>query len=125
MIKRILMCGVAILFAASLSMAGPKDKAKSGGSWHGWITDSECGAKGDNADHAACLKKCVAEKGAKYALYNTADKKVYIIDPQDLAAAHAAHHVVVKGTLEGDTIHATSITMVGEKKKPTEKPTGN
>ena len=115
--KRILMCGVAILFAASLGMAGPKDKAKSGGTWHGWVTDTECGAKGDNADHAACAKKCVDEKGAKYALYNTADKKVYVLDPQTDAAAHAGHHVTVKGTLDGDTIHVTSITMMGGKKK--------
>lgn len=125
MMKRILMCGVAILFAASLGMAGPKDeKDKSAGSWHGWITDSECGAKGDNANHAACAKKCVDEKGAKYALYNLADKKVYIIDPQDQAAPLAGKHVTVKGTLDGETIHATSITPIGEKKKPAEKPAG-
>ncbi len=125
MMKRILMVGVAILFAASLGIAQEKttgkDKTK-GGTWHGWVTDTECGAKGTKTDHAACAKKCVDEKGAKYALYNTADKKVYVLDPQDQAAAHAGHHVTVKGTLEGDTIHVTNISMMGGKKKTTEKP---
>ncbi len=127
MTKRILMVGVAILFAASLGIAGPQDKSTSkdtakGGTWHGWVTDTECGAKGTNTDHAACAKKCVDEKGAKYALYNTADKKVYVLDPQDQAATHAGHHVTVKGTLDGDTIHVTDISMMGGKKKSTEKP---
>src|SRR5580704_12767555 len=36
------------------------------GSWTGYISDSECGAKGSNEKHAACATKCVKEKGAKY-----------------------------------------------------------
>ena len=125
MMKRILMVTVAILFAASLGIAGTQETTKEktkGGTWHGWVTDTQCGAKGTNTDHAACAKKCVDEKGAKYALYNTADKKVYVLDPQDEAAAHAGHHVTVKGTLDGDTIHVTNISMMGGKKKTTEKP---
>jgi hypothetical protein len=34
-----------------------------------------------------------------------------VLDNQDEAAAHAGHHVTVKGTLDGDTIHVSSITM--------------
>ena len=115
--KRLLICAVAILFLASLSLAGEKGQQ---GSWTGWITDTQCGAKGDNAKHADCAKKCI-EKGAKYALYNSADKKVYVLDAQDKAAAHAGHRVKVKGTVEGDTIKVTSIKMVAEKKTD-EKP---
>src|SRR5262249_40497505 len=44
------------------------------GSWSGWITDTDCGAKGASASHASCAAKCVKDKGAKYALYNPADK---------------------------------------------------
>jgi hypothetical protein len=44
-------------------------------------------------------------------LYNDEDKKVYILEPQDKADGHAGHQVTVKGTLDGDTIHVTSLTM--------------
>src|SRR2546422_100741 len=57
--------------------------------------------------------------GAKYALYEPGDKKVYVLDPQDKAAAHAGHHVTVKGTVDGDTIKVSSIEMAKEK---SEKP---
>ncbi len=136
MVKRLLVCAVAILFVSTLAMArqeaagnanakdNPKTTAKAKSTaWHGWVTDTSCGAKGTNADHAACAKKCVDEKGAKYALYDTKDKKLYVLDPQADAAPHAGHHVTVKGTLEGDTIHVTSITMKTAKKKAAAKST--
>jgi hypothetical protein len=74
-----------------------------------------CGAKGANADHADCAKTCVKEHGAKFALYDESTKKVYILDPQEKAAEHAGHEVTVQGTLEGDTIHLTSISMKAAK----------
>jgi hypothetical protein len=110
MVKRLLMGAVAVLFVASIASTGQNDAAKSG-SWSGWVTDTSCGAKGAKADHTACANKCVKEHDAKYALYNSADKKVYILDPQDKAAEHAGHDVTVKGTVDGDTIHVTAITM--------------
>ena len=113
MSKRLLICGVALIFVAGLSLAADKGKE---GSWTGWVTDSMCQAKGDNAKHADCATKCVKEHGAKYALYDPTDKKVYVLDPQDKAAAHAGHNVKVKGTVEGDTIKVTSITMAPEAK---------
>ena len=42
---------------------------------------------------------------------NDADKKVYVVDAQDKVAAHAGHHVTVKGSVEGDTLKLTSIDM--------------
>jgi hypothetical protein len=114
MVKRFLMIAVAGLFLATIALTGQKDKSKSG-TWSGFVTDTLCGAKGANADHAACATKCVKERGAKYALYDATDKKVYILDPQDKAAPHAGHEVTVKGTLEGDTIHFSSITMAAPK----------
>ncbi len=106
MSKRLFMTAVAILFATGLTLAAPKGKE---GTWAGWVTDTHCGAKGANADHAACAKKCVEQDGAKYALYDNATKKVYVLEPQDQAAAHVAQHVRVKGSLEGDTITVSSI----------------
>ncbi len=113
MSKRLLFCAVALLIVAGMTVAADKGKE---GSWTGWVTDSMCGAKGDNAKHADCAAKCVKEHGAKYALYNPDEKKVYVLDPQDKAAAHAGHHVTVKGTVEGDTIKVNTITMVQEEK---------
>ncbi len=81
------------------------------GSWTGYISDSICGAKGANEKHAACAAKCVNEKNAKYVFVNDADQKVYAIDAQDKVAAHAGHHVVVKGTITGDNLKLTGLEM--------------
>ncbi len=111
--KRLLICAVVLLLAAGMSLAGGKGKE---GSWTGWVTDTHCGEKGAKDGHTACANKCVKEMSAKYALYNPADKKVYVLDPQDKAAEHAGHYVTVKGTAEGDTIKATSYTMAPQEK---------
>jgi hypothetical protein len=121
MIKRLLVCFGALLFLFGLEQGSAKGKE---GSWTGWVTDTHCGAKGDNSKHADCAKKCVKQMGAKFALYTPADKKVNILDPQDKVAEHAGHHVKVKGALEGDTIKLTSIEMTGEQKGHGEKPKG-
>jgi hypothetical protein len=81
------------------------------GSWTGYISDSACGAKGANEKHAACAAKCVNEKGAKYVFVNDADHKVYNIDDQKTVAAHAGHHVVVKGSISGDDLKLTGLDM--------------
>ena len=98
----------ATLFAAALTMAAD-------GSWTGWISDSQCGVKGANAKAGECTTKCVKEHGAKYVFVNDADKKVYAIDDQDKVAAHAGHHVTVKGTASGDAIKLASIEMAADK----------
>ncbi len=116
MSKRLLICVVALFVAAGITLAANKD-----GSWTGWVTDTMCGAKGTSEKHAACAKKCVDGMGAKYALYNPTDKKVYTLDPQDQAAAHAGHHVTVEGTVDGDTIKIKSIKMAPEE-APKETP---
>jgi Protein of unknown function (DUF5818) len=110
MVKRVMRAGIAMLFAAGLSWAGQDSAAKSG-TWSGVITNDMCGAKDASAAKGECTTKCVKSHGAKYALYNDADKKVYILEPQDKADGHAGHQVTVKGTLDGDTIHVTSLTM--------------
>src|ERR1700693_4766326 len=81
------------------------------GSWTGYISDSVCGAKGANDKHAACATKCVKEKDAKYVFVNDADHKVYAMDAQDKVAAHAGHHVTVKGSVDGDNLKLASLEM--------------
>lgn len=106
---RFTMAIAATLFAGAVAMAAD-------GSWTGWISDSQCGAKGanDKPGTAECTVKCVKEHGAKYVFVNDADKKVYVVDAQDKVAEHAGHHVTVKGTVDGDTLKLTSIDMAGK-----------
>ncbi|MGC2526324.1 MAG: DUF5818 domain-containing protein [Candidatus Acidiferrum sp.] len=99
----------AALFAATLTMAAD-------GTWTGYISDSNCGAKGANERARECTIKCV-KGGAKYVFVNDADKKVYVVDAQDKVAEHAGHHVTVKGTVDGDTLKLESIEMAPAKSK--------
>src|SRR5258708_21082544 len=100
---------VGVLFAGALAMAGD-------GSWTGYITDSKCGAKAAHEGAAECTVKCVKE-GAKYVFVGDSDKKVYAIDDQEKVAAHAGHHVTVKGSVEGDNLNLTTIDMAPAKDK--------
>jgi hypothetical protein len=108
MVRRLMLCAGAILFIGGLSMAG--QNAAKNGTWSGIVTNDKCGAKDASEQGAGCTKGCVA-RGAKLALYDTDNKKVYVLDPQDKATGHEGHDVTVQGTLDGDTIHVTSITM--------------
>jgi hypothetical protein len=85
-------------------------------SWTGYIADSDCGAKAANDGARQCTIKCVKD-GAKYVFVDDANKKVYTIDDQTKVAEHAGHHVVVKGTIDGDTLKLTSIDMAPAKSK--------
>ena len=97
----------ATLFAGALAMAAD-------GTWTGYISDTKCGVKGANDTSRDCKIKCVKE-GAKYVFVNDADKKVYAIDAQDKVAAHAGHHVTVKGSVDGETLKLSSIDMAPAK----------
>jgi len=99
------------LAALALTLCAAVLTLAADGSWTGYISDSVCGAKGANEKHADCAAKCVKEHGAKYVFVDDADKKVYVVDAQDKVAAHAGHHVTVKGTVDGDTLKLTSIEM--------------
>ncbi len=92
------LCAAAIAFASD-------------GSWTGYISDSQCGAKGADGKHADCAAKCVKEHGAKYVFVNDADKKVYTVADQDKVAAHAGHHVTVTGSTSGDALKVDSVSM--------------
>jgi len=100
-------------FAAglALTLCGAVLTLGAEGSWTGYISDSVCGAKGANEKHADCATKCVKEKDAKYVFVNDADHKVYNIDAQDKVAAHAGHHVTVKGSVDGDNLKLASLEM--------------
>lgn len=100
---------VVALFASTFAFAGDA-------SLTGYITDSKCGAKAAHEGATECTVKCIKE-GAKYVFVSDTDKKVYAIADPDKVAAHAGHHVTVKGSVEGDTLTVDSIDMAPAKSK--------
>ncbi len=104
-----------ILVVASIGLAGEKGKSEEK-AVVGWVTDTHCAAKGAKEGHADCAKSCVKNSGAKFALINPADGKLYVLEPQEKAGEHAGQHVKVKGIIEGDTLKIASIEMTGEQK---------
>jgi len=100
---------IVALFVSTMAVAGDA-------SWTGYIVDSKCGAKAAHEGAAECTAKCVKE-GAKLVFVSDVDKKVYSIADQDKVAAHAGHHVAVKGSVEGDTLTVASIDMAPAKGK--------
>jgi hypothetical protein len=115
MLKRALLGTAAFLFAASVGFAAPQAASSASKSWPGYVTDSKCAMNAKARTDAACVKKCI-DGGDKYVLYDSLNKKVYQLDPQTDVAEHATHHVRIYGTLDGDTIHVTSVKMIGAAK---------
>jgi hypothetical protein len=115
MTKRLLVIAVAVLFFAGITFAaGAKGHSTAKEETYvGVITDTHCGLGPHHGPAAQCVKMCV-NMGAKYAL--ASHDKVYVLDPQSMAAKHpGGSHVRVRGTLEGNTIHATSIEALKTK----------
>jgi hypothetical protein len=72
----------------------------------GIMTDSVCGAAGEAAGHDPA--KCVKENGAKWAIYDEANKTVYVLSNQDMgpkmmAGKAAGKKIKVKGTMDPKT----------------------
>src|SRR5271157_5929757 len=108
--KKTALVMIGLLLCSALAMASPKDN-----SWDGWISDAKCGAKGANAGHAACAKKCV-EAGEKPVLVTDKDQKVVGIDNPDAVKGHEGHHVQVTGTMDDKgMVHVTKVTMLSQK----------
>jgi hypothetical protein len=106
--KRTIAALVSVLAVGLLVLPLTASAAGTAGKWNGWVTDEKCGAAGAKAAHQACAVKC-AEAGSKLVLYNTADKKLYKLDNQDLAKKNLGHEVTVTGKIEGDSIAVDSI----------------
>ena len=99
-------------FAATMVLAS--SLTSFGAELTGWISDSGCGAKGAAAGHKQCAVTCVKEKGAKWVLVTSADKKVYAIDNQDAVSEdNVGMEVKVTGTKKGNSIHVDSVAAAG------------
>jgi hypothetical protein len=77
----------------------------------GEVGDAMCGKQHMEGSPAECTRACVS-KGSKYALI--VGEKVYILDTADKMALatldqQAGKNASVTGTLDGDTIHVSSV----------------
>jgi hypothetical protein len=98
--------------------APAKQAAAKAEKWTGTISDAMCGkshgANGgtEQKDHD-CAVKC-AKGGEQYVF--VAGDKVFKIANQKFAGldTHAGHKVTLEGTLKGDTITVTKVTMPGK-----------
>lgn len=112
MMKRALFSMAICLLAAGAGLAATKAQTAKTTFRAGYVMDAKCAPMGMKmATNEACIKKCVAA-GSALVLYDASTKKVYQLDPQTAVAEHASHHVRVYGTVDGDTIHVTSVKMV-------------
>ena len=91
--KKITVLVAMFCFVCVSAWAAPKDQSLSG-----WVSDSKCGAKGANADHAACAKKCI-DAGEKPVLVTDKDRKIVPIENPDAVSGQVGQHVQVSGTM--------------------------
>jgi hypothetical protein len=98
-----------LMFCMIFVMAGMS--AAESSTVNGWVSDSNCGAKGAKEGHEACTKKC-ADKGAKLVVVTDKDQKVLSVDNPDVLKGHEGHHIAVTGTVTGDSIHVDSMKML-------------
>jgi hypothetical protein len=96
--KYLLLFTMALFFVTAYAL----DKGK----WKGFISDSDCGAKGNSKDHAACAKKCV-KNGAK-PVFVVGDK-VYAISNPEKVAKFVGDEVTITGSITDDTVEIETV----------------
>ena len=104
--KLLVFFALALGGAAAFPGAQQKNMPNAG-SWSGVIINSNCSVDEAFAEAAKCTEK--GAPGGKLSLYADTARLVLNLDPQDQAAGHLGDSVTVEGTLDGDTIHVTSI----------------
>jgi L-lactate utilization protein LutB len=115
--KSVLCCAI-LLSSAVFGWAGDNG---SGSTYTGVISDSICARAGSHEEamhmskdmgHTAaeCTIACVEHQGAKYVLYDAANKKIYRLSNQELPKKFAGQAVKVTGTLKKNEIVVQSIT---------------
>jgi hypothetical protein len=95
-----LVLPLALFFAITLYAA---DK----GTWTGFISDAHCGAKGNNAEHADCAKKCV--KGGEAPVL-VVGEKVYTLKNPKKVADYIGDKVTITGTITNDVIDIEKVS---------------
>ena len=106
--KKIAILAIGLMLAAIWAAASPATTT-----WDGWISDSKCAAKGANAAHAQCAKKCV-EGGEKPVLVTDRDQKVVPIQNPSAVTGHEGEHVKVTGSMTSDgAVHIDKVAALG------------
>lgn len=111
------------LLALPLAMLSASSDQGAPKTFTGEVTDTICASTGSHAqmmakmqsmgkDKETCTKQC-AQMGAKYVLYDAANKAVYSLDNQSKAQTFAGRKVRVEGTLEGNRIRVTDVEQAG------------
>ena len=106
--KVVMSCAAVLALCFMVAIASAADKSTT---VNGYVSDSMCGAKGANASHAGCMKKCLA-KGAKAVIVTDGDQKVVNVSNPDVLKGHEGHHVAVTGEMTGDSMHIESVKML-------------
>jgi hypothetical protein len=105
------MFGLFAMLIATLSLATPVlAQGMKTMTMTGWISDSNCGAKGASADHKACAMKCM-KQGAKWVFVDSKTKKVEKISNQKaITDANLGQEVSVSGYMtKTGMLHVDSI----------------
>jgi Protein of unknown function (DUF5818) len=106
--RKVAIVAAVVTLCAAWAAASPATS-----SWDGWISDSKCAAKGANAAHAQCAKKCV-EAGEKPVLVTDKDQNVVAINNPSAVSDHIGQHVKVTGTVTADgSVHVDKVTQSG------------
>jgi hypothetical protein len=105
---------VSMVMALLLVIAAGADDTKSN-KINGWVSDVMCGAKGANAGHADCAKKC-AEGGQMVVFVSDAEKKVWTVENPEALKGHEGHHVAITGQPDATkgSVRIDSVEMIAE-----------
>ena len=79
-------------------------------SWSGVIVNSICSAEEAFAEDPKCTQRDVP--GAMLSLYHDTSFKVYLLQPQDQAVGHLGDSLTISGTVEGNTLHVSSVKVL-------------
>ena len=96
--KYLLLLVVVISFTA----ANVLDKGK----WTGFISDDDCGMKGNNKGHADCAKSCI-KSGAK-PVFVVGDK-IYTISNPKKVDKFIGDQVTITGTITNDAVEIETV----------------
>lgn len=103
-----------VMVLSMVLVASDKNSDEKSTTMKGWVSDEMCGAKGANAGHEACAKKC-ADAGQKLVFVDDAEKKVMSVANQDALKPHAGRHVEVKASKNSDgSLQVSDVKMLAQ-----------
>jgi hypothetical protein len=108
MAKRWLACLGVLYCLYPLAMVAQTNMTTSG-SWSGIIINSGCTQDQAFAEAEECTKSV---PGGTLSLYDDTTRQIFSLDPQGPATGHLGDAVTVRGTVEGTTLHISSLELL-------------